>query len=165
MTEISALPDGDYLRQLLERVVVEAQMHRADPSQFHPVPAQPPGQNVAQLVARSWSTDVVRAYAEECPRGVSFCPAGSEDDRVRAEALAVAGEEAIHYRLKVASAIVGMHARYCSASDASSPRYEIESAIGSLLLLASSLGESPLEVALCAMNDYGDAVWRDTDEG
>lgn len=158
-TEIADLPDGDYLRQLLERVVVEAQMRAADPAQFHRVPDMD-SRSVSSVSARLRGGDVVQAYAEELPRGISFSPAGSADDEARKESLREAGEDAIDYRLKVATALVDLHARFGSASTGTNPRYEIESAIGSLLLLASSLGQNPLEVALCAVNEYGEAVWR-----
>lgn len=159
-TEIADLPDGDYLRQLLERAVMEAQMRAADPARFHRVPDLPTSSTVSSVSARLRGGDVVQAYAEELPRGISFSPAGSADDEARTEALCEAGEEAIEYRLKVAAALVDIHSRFGSASVGTEPRNEIESAIGSLLLLASSLGYNPLEVALSAVNDYGEAVWR-----
>lgn len=160
-TEIADLPDGDYLRQLLERVVVETQMRAADPARFHRVPEMESGSTVERVSARWRGGDVVQAFADELPRGIAFSPAGSADDEARRESLFEAGEDAIEYRLKVATALVDLHARFGSASEGTNPRYEIEAAIGSLLLLASSLGQDPLEVALGAVNNYGEAVWRD----
>lgn len=160
-TEVANLPDP--LRQLLERVVVEAQMRAADPTRFHPVSELDPSSTVEAVSARLRGGDVVQAYAEELPRGISFCPAGSEEDDARAAALSQAGAEAIDYRLKVATAMVDLHVRFGSEAAGTNPRYEIEEAIGSLLLLASSLGEDPLEISLGAVDNYGAARWVEQD--